>query len=118
MHIFELPFPPSFNHVWKHRVIGKVAHVYISQAGREFRRKVVEVIPSPRVTLKNRLKVIIELFPPTERKFDIDNRIKALNDALTHAEVWVDDEQIDVLTVKRMDKVKGGKSVVYVEEII
>lgn len=104
--------------MWKHRAIGKIVTVYISAEGREFRAKVMKVIPSPRVTLKSRLRVVIELYPPNARKWDIDNRMKSLIDALTHAKVWEDDEQIDVLTVVRKEKIKNsGKAVVYVEEI-
>jgi crossover junction endodeoxyribonuclease RusA len=47
----------------------------------------------------------------------LDNVLKAANDALTHAGVWLDDEQIDELTVIRREKVKGGKMIVEINEI-
>jgi crossover junction endodeoxyribonuclease RusA len=115
---FELPFPPSVNHYWRHRVIGRHASVYISADGMDFRREVVKAIHGLGVKLEDRLNVKIELYPATLRKFDIDNRVKATLDALTHAGVWLDDEQIDELTVIRREKVKGGKMIVEISEIL
>lgn len=51
---------------------------------------------------EGRLKVCIELTAPNRRKFDIDNRIKACLDALQETGLFVDDEQIDELIVKRL----------------
>jgi crossover junction endodeoxyribonuclease RusA len=45
---------------------------------------------------------------------DIDNRVKAALDALTHAGVYDDDSQIDELFVARGDIVKGGRCQVMV----
>ena len=35
--------------------------------------------------------------------------LKATLDALTHAGVWLDDSQIDLLSVERAQVVKGGE---------
>ncbi|NBW23084.1 MAG: RusA family crossover junction endodeoxyribonuclease, partial [Caulobacteraceae bacterium] len=42
-----------------------------------------------------------EAFPPDKRKRDLDNVLKSLLDALTHANVWDDDSQIDDLRIYR-----------------
>lgn len=45
---------------------------------------------------------------PRGRDADIDNRLKALNDSLTHAHAWHDDEQVDTLMVERGARMKRG----------
>jgi crossover junction endodeoxyribonuclease RusA len=57
------------------------------------------------------------LYPRDKRKQDIDNRIKALWDALGDAGVFDDDEQIDILMVSRGAIKKGGGCMVIIEEI-
>lgn len=62
-----------------------------------------------------RLQMTVILHPRDKRKQDIDNRIKALWDALADAGVFDDDEQIDVLMVQRGEIVKGGACRVEIE---
>ena len=52
------------------------------------------------------------VYPPDRRKRDIDGYLKALLDSLTHAGVWLDDEQVDSIYITRGEVVKGGKAVV------
>ena len=74
-----------------------------------FRRIVIANLHNTIAPITGRVSVTIELCPPNNRPFDIDNRVKATLDALTHAKVWVDDSQVDMLTVWRSDIVEGGK---------
>lgn len=62
-----------------------------------------------------RLEMQVTLYPKDRRKQDIDNRIKALWDALTDAGVFDDDEQIDVLMVQRGPIKKGGGCLVMID---
>jgi len=103
-------------------VKGKNARVrqIISERGREYRERSVLCCKEQEVfgsMLKSRLNVKITLNPPTRHKRDIDNYCKATLDALTHAKVWVDDEQIDELNILRGSIMKGGNTVVEIEEI-
>jgi crossover junction endodeoxyribonuclease RusA len=77
----------------------------ISAAGRQYRNDVITcvVFAFAKKRLAGRLHVELDLFPPDRRKRDIDNFSKAILDGLTHAEVWLDDSQIDVMTVTRCD---------------
>jgi len=120
-----LRWGPSINHYWRHVLIrckpGKPGtppyrvQVMISAEGRQYRKAVLENIQKLREHQPHsappgaRLAVTLTLFPPNRRAIDIDNRIKAVLDALTHAEVWADDSLIDELTVVRGEVVKGGQ---------
>ena len=64
-----------------------------------------------------RLEMQVTLYPKDRRKQDIDNRIKALWDALADAGVFDNDEQIDVLMVQRGAIKKGGGCMVIIEKI-
>lgn len=91
----------------------------ISKAGREFKLKVQDYVLEncvPKLGQK-RLQMQVTLYPRDRRKQDIDNRIKALWDALTDAGVFDDDEQIDILIVQRGEIRKGGGCFVMIEEI-
>ena len=116
-----LPFPPSTNTIWRSMRSGPMAgRVLLSKAGREYRKAVHSAVIAQigaRGAFGGRLRVLIQLHPPTRRRLDIDNRIKACLDALTHAAVWVDDEQVDVLQITRGEIMAGGLAVVEVEEI-
>ena len=111
-----LPFPPSTNTVWRN-VKGRTL---LSRKGREFRKTVGRMVGEQHQgkPLESRLAVTVTLFPPDRRKRDIDNYGgKALLDALTHAQLWVDDEQIDQLTIIRDERIKGGACRVEIKEV-
>jgi crossover junction endodeoxyribonuclease RusA len=101
-------------------MIGRIPRTLISRAGRLFRDAVAgsfwEQFPGHRA-MAGRLSVIVDLFPRDRRQTDIDNYAKSLLDALTHAGVWVDDSQIDRLTLVRGEMVKGGRCVVTIMEV-
>lgn len=113
MLILSLPLPPSVNHYWGS--LGK--RRFVSKAGKEFKLKVQEYVLEHRVPKLGtaRLQMTVTLHPRDKRKQDIDNRIKALWDALADAGVFDDDEQIDVLVVERGVIVKGGACLVVIE---
>jgi crossover junction endodeoxyribonuclease RusA len=110
-----LPFPPSINHYWKHRHIG--SSVYISAEGMRFQQNVAILARNIKSFGNDRLSINIDLYAPTRRKYDIDNRIKAALDALTKAGLWDDDEQIDELTVRRCEIKKGGELKILIKRI-
>ncbi len=105
--MFALPYPPSVNTYWRHRVIGNRAAVYISEKGIGFRKQVKALI-NVNEPLYGFLYVSIRLTPPDKRVRDIDNPIKALLDALTHAGLWHDDSQVKKLSVEMLGKGEGG----------
>ena len=100
----NIPFPPTVNHMWGYA--GK--RKYLKKEAHEFRRIVQEAVIEANAKISGRLAIFIALYAPTKRKYDIDNRVKAIQDALEHAGVFLDDEQIDFLFVIRKEPVKGG----------
>ena len=115
MIVLNLPLPPSVN---SYRTIFR-NRMGISKAGKEFKAQVSDYVVEYRVPkLGNaRLEMQVILYPRDKRKQDIDNRIKALWDALGDAGVFDDDEQIDILMVSRGAIKKGGGCMVIIEEI-
>jgi len=111
----ELPHPPSVNVYYRR----SGHHMHISEKGRLFKKEVADIVSDfhHEKFQMLRLKVHIDYYPPTKRKTDIDNRIKSILDALTDAGLWVDDEQVDELCIKRMPVYKGGKVIVTVESL-
>ncbi|WAL80970.1 RusA family crossover junction endodeoxyribonuclease [Pandoraea sp. XJJ-1] len=106
----ELPMPPSANRIWRN---GAGRNYRSAEYMRFIRAVSVAVVAAGAPTFGDkRLEVHIRLHPATRARQDIDNRVKACLDALTHAGVMDDDSQVDVLVVDRGPVVKGGKSIV------
>ena len=113
---FELPFPPSVNGMWK----PFKSRLIICKRGRDYRAKAIEVMQSLGLfgeMTSDRLTMTIELYPPTLRRYDVDNFSKAILDALTHSKFWEDDEQVMKLTVEKKHKTAGGKAVIKISVI-
>jgi crossover junction endodeoxyribonuclease RusA len=115
MLVLSLPLPPSVN---SYRTIYR-NRMGISKAGREFKAKVSDYVIEYKVPKLGaaRLEMKVVLYPRDKRKQDIDNRIKALWDALGDAGVFDDDEQIDVLLIERGEIKKGGGCLVMIEKL-
>ena len=98
--ILILPFPPSVNTYYRR---GQHA-TYLSKAGRDYKETVADIVAEEQIqTISGRLYVSIALSSKTKREYDIDNRIKAVLDALQDAGVFDDDEQIDEINVVRRE---------------
>ena len=116
-----IPYPPSVNTYW--RSIGR-GRVIISKKGREDRHAVDVAVANcfadcdddPRPLL-GRLKVVIKATMPDRRRRDIDNINKAALDAMGHAGIYGDDNQIDDLHVIRGEVLAPGCLDVEITEI-
>lgn len=92
--MFRIPFPPSANAIWRNAR----GRTYLSQAYKTFLEEVAAAWRSNTIEkweTDARYTVTIQLYAPTRRKYDVDNRIKPTLDALTKAGAWLDDEQVD-----------------------
>ena len=94
-----LPWPPSLNRYYRN-VAGKTL---ISAEGRAYRKAVADQVLIQRGSKQyaGRLSVAIVAHVPDKRRRDLDNLFKGVFDALTHAGVWLDDSQVDELSIKR-----------------
>jgi crossover junction endodeoxyribonuclease RusA len=103
--IIRLPYPPSVNRYWRNLK----GRVLISKAGRSYRSKVLAECLVHRVKLQpGKLKVVVAVYPPDNRRRDLDNLCKALLDAMEYAGVYVDDSQIYDLRIWRSTVEKDG----------
>jgi Holliday junction resolvase RusA-like endonuclease len=105
----ELPYPPSINHYW--RRVG--SRTLISREGRRFRQRVMAILAALGCEpLHGPLAVEVEVYPPDNRRRDIDNVQKALLDALQHGGAYLDDSQVVRLAIVKREPVVGGKTLV------
>lgn len=109
---FHLPYPPSGNHLWKHTKAG--GHYITPKAEQYYRIVHVEAIrQKANLQMDGRLGVRCAIWPPDKRRRDMDNAWKVISDACTRAGVWLDDNQIDELTLLRVkdSRAKGIVSI-------
>lgn len=111
---FEIPYPPTINHYYLHTSNG----VILGAKGKRYRHDVSLLLHRYRGACSSeaRLSLVINAFPPDKRKRDLDNIVKATQDALQYARVYHDDCQIDMLSVMRRNIVKGGCLQIWISE--
>lgn len=109
-----LPIAPTINHYY-----GQSGHrKFIRPAGLKFRQEVAEIVADAgHPTIEGRVWLFVTVSPANKRRQDIDNRAKPLQDALTHAGVWLDDSQVDLLLLYRQPVIKGGRMQVIIMEV-
>ncbi|HDX8617827.1 RusA family crossover junction endodeoxyribonuclease [Aeromonas hydrophila] len=113
-----LPWPPSTNRIWRNVTVSGKPRTLLSQEGRVYRKAAADACLAAKLAGKqipDRLALRLVVQAPDRRARDLDNTVKAVQDALTHAGVWLDDSQIDRLLVERGPVVKGGMVSVTVE---
>lgn len=113
-----LPWPPSTNRIWRNVAVSGKPRTLLSQGGRVYRKAAADACLVAKLAGKqipDRLALRLVVQAPDRRARDLDNTVKAVQDALTHAGVWLDDSQIDRLLVERGPVVKGGMVSVTVE---
>ena len=99
----ELPnIPPTVNHLYR---TGRNGQRYKTQEGRNYQDETtacLQEVWSDAPSCTESVAVFIEFTTSTRRKWDIDNRVKALLDCLELAGVIANDSQIDMPHVERV----------------
>lgn len=111
----NLPWVPAYGSYYKQTLRSK----YITDRGRGY-REAVAIESAAQNALNLRIESNIEfsviMYPPDKRIRDFDNHLKALQDALTHCGVWVDDSAVDQMHVYRGVVVKNGKILIKIAQ--
>lgn len=113
--IIELPHPPSNNVYYRRGMYS----TYLSDAGHKFKALVSDAVIEYQMPKFGdaRLKVSLTLLPRSKARHDLDNYFKAALDALQDAGVYDDDCQIDDLSMKRGEIIKGGRMIIVIEAL-
>lgn len=110
-----LPWPPSLNRIW--RVVN--SKICLSLNARRFKKAVINALPKGPVipALTERLGVHLVLCPPAniaDSAWDIANREKLICDTLTQQKLWVDDSQIDYISIARGKPFATGRAFIWI----
>lgn len=103
---FQLPFPPSVNHLYS-TVRGRRV---LSAAGRAYHNEVAALLPGFGCLHQFSGPLCMEIAAtfPDHRRRDIDNLGKAVLDSLKNAGIYADDSQIKKLTIEHVGTAKPG----------
>ena len=95
-------FPPTVNQMYRNT--SRYTCRYKTPACRDFQNTIISLLKSQwnnKKTIASSVALFIEFFQKDKRHWDIDNRVKALQDCFQLAEIIQDDSQIDCLCIKR-----------------
>ena len=93
--------PPTVNQMYR---TGRYSRRYKTQATRDYQRYAVKAMKAAHLvsyTFEGRTILNVKFFVADKRKWDMDNRLKALQDCLQMARIIKDDSQIDDIHVQR-----------------
>lgn len=97
---FNLPWPPSVNHYYRHAG----SKHFISPDGKRYREKVIAMFRNnPHPVFKGEIALYAEFHPPDLKRRDLDNLLKCTQDSLQHAGLYADDSQISQINILRKE---------------
>jgi crossover junction endodeoxyribonuclease RusA len=104
-----LPWPVSVNSLYRSRG----SRVYVSAKGKAFKNACGIIFADTSMVYETeRVWLDMEVYPPDNRKRDISNLIKIVEDALP----WFkDDSQVDKLTITRCEKDSRKKGYIIIK---
>lgn len=111
---FDMDYPPTINHYYVRTPTGMA----IGKPGLIYREVALLMLSKHKhfFDKDQRLAIAINVFPPDQRKRDLDNILKCTLDSIQFAQVFDDDNQIDSISVIRMQPVDDGKLSIWLRE--
>ena len=107
--------PPTVNHIYR----GAKGWRYLTQETRNFQERITALLREQWRNKKSYTGPVflsIFFYPDNERRWDIDNRVKALQDCLEKAGIIANDTQINALYVTRVDGKKKAATRIVLRE--
>lgn len=112
--ILRIDYPPSTNKIWRQaKASGKA---YLSDKAKQYYRDCSASIRHQLDSVKTYCRpvaILIDVYPPDQRKRDIDNLAKPILDALVKGGVLTDDSYVHELRMRKRRHIKYGR--VYVQ---
>lgn len=105
-----MPWPPSANALY--RAIGR-GRVIKTKKYREWMTEAQAALAIDHPHVEPPYSLVIELTPPNRRRFDIDNRLKGILDALELAQWISDDCYVDQIQVVRLTPIREGSQAAF-----
>lgn len=109
-----LPFPPSVNKMYGRRKNGMN---YCLPKIKSYREEVFVRMCSSIRFHGALICIEMKIYPPNLRKWDLDNRIKVVLDALERAEIFINDSQVMRLFIEKGEVRKGGEIELIIREL-
>jgi len=125
----KLPFPPSLNH------FKKIGGIVKTKTGKLYQQRIntnetksfyfyvyrqAKLVMPPgwaEFSANAFFFVKVYLYPPDNRKRDIDNSLKVLFDSLVKAQIISDDSKIHRLYVEKCHTIEQGQVIVRIQEL-
>ena len=101
------PFPPSVNTVYSVFRGRKI----LSVKGRAYKKTIDELLGSDREPITGNVEASYTFYRGDNRKYDISNYVKTIEDCLTIANYWEDDNQLVKITILKGEKDKENPRV-------
>lgn len=108
----RLPWPPSINMLWATNSKGNWYTTKLCKDYKELIRYFIFKAKSPKFDDSAALSITLYAYPPDNRKRDLDNLMKVLNDSLQDALVFKDDFQIKRIFLEMYKKDPNGEGFV------
>ena len=114
---FTLPYPPTVNHYHQPVRSGRGVRIIKGAKARAYQIDAAKALVDYGLAceaIAGPVKITITLNPPTLARYDVDGRPKGILDAITASGFWLDDSQVQSMTVEKGVKAKGGNALIKV----